>query len=147
MDKKYRVTEVNICTFEHINNKCVRPRLNDYPHARLCVIDKQKNIAIDIYHELKYDFLETLNMTYFINGSMSKIRENKRAAIQPIITIDLTDDEVKKASMIIKKLEDGYNFIDGNDVLSNEQYLELVEKEFQEKYENINNKQIVKRKK
>ena len=146
MDKRYRITEVNICTFEYISDKCVKPRLNSYPHFRLCVIDKEKSIAIDIYHELKYDFLKTLNMVYFINGSISNIRENKRAAVQPIITLDFTNDEIIRAKKIIKKLEEGYQFKDGNDVLNNEQYLELVEKEFQEKYKNIDNKQLVKRK-
>ena len=40
MKNKYRLTNVNICTFEFAKPGLIRPMLNEFPTSRLCVIDK-----------------------------------------------------------------------------------------------------------
>lgn len=133
MNDKYKIAEVQICTFECVAPGAIRPKLNEYPIARLCVIDTEKNIAIDVKHGCKYDFLESSSMISFMNGAHKKIKENKRAAFSPHVFLgfDSKEDREKTQGIIIK-LENGYEFLDGNDLFTNEEYLELVNKERQE---------------
>lgn len=131
---KYKVAEVQICTFEFVKGGLFRPNLNQYPIARLCVIDTKNNVAIDVKHECKYDYLETLSMLNFMNGASKKIKENKRAALCPYMFLGFENkDDREKTYEIIKKLENGYEFIEGNDLYTNEEYLDLVFKEREEK--------------
>lgn len=135
MKEKYSVNEVNICTFDTYENGLIRPNLNKYPVRRLCVIDNERKIAIDVMHELKYDFLDTFNQDYFINGSSKKIKPNRRAALFPLLYFSTDLDSLKRVRNIIQKLESGYEFKDGNEVLSNEKYLEIVNQENDKKDE------------
>ena len=64
-------------------------------------------------------------MLYLINGASSKIRKGRRAAIQPIANPNLRNIDRLKVELIIKKLDNDDEFIDGNKVLSNEDYLKL----------------------
>ena len=130
MNKKYQVNQVNICPFK-ISERGVRPMLNEYPTARLCVIDKEEGFVIDVNHELKYDFLESSSMLYLINGASKKIRENRRVALNPLVNLGISDEDQKKVENVLYKLEIGYEFEDGNDVLSNEEYLRKIEEEKQ----------------
>ena len=57
MKNKYAINKVNICVFEFSGDSFVRPCLDKYPDLRLCVIDNEENIAIDVEHKLKYDYL------------------------------------------------------------------------------------------
>lgn len=127
MKERFSINEIHICTFERINN-LFKPNLNEYP-LRFCVVDKSNGIVIDIEHELKYDYVETVSGLYFINESMKKIRDNKRAAIFPMTLIDIDEDIRKRANNIINRLKSGEEFKDGNDVLGNEEYLNIVAKE------------------
>ena len=133
MENKYRISEVNICTFT-FEEHGIRPNLNSYPIVRLCVIDKDNNIAIDVNHGCKYDFLESTSMISFMNGASKKIKENKRAAFNPIafLGFENKEDEIKTQD-IINKLKNGYEFLDGNDLYNNEEYIELVTKESDER--------------
>ena len=116
MPDKYVIKDVNICTFSFDQNGNIKPNLNDYPIIRTCVIDTEKNIAIDINHELEYDYIETHSRLYFINGASKKIIENKRAAIFSYYIMSLDKKVEDKAKSIIKRLEKGTKFPDGNDV-------------------------------
>ena len=143
-EEKYIVREVNVCTFNLADNGYVRVNIQDFPDLRLCVIDTENNIAIDVNHELKYDFLGTQSTLAFYNFSIDKIKGNKRAALLPINVSDLEDEQEKRVNAIIKKLKKGFEFEDGNEVLTNEQYLELVEQETEQKYEKTKQKKIFK---
>lgn len=125
MNSKYQVFEFNICTFKLTPNGII-PNLSDYPYRRLCVLDNTRNKAIDVNQELEYDYIKTMNGLYFVNESYKKIKENKRAAIFSVINIYLDSNQLKKCKKVIKKLEDGHKFLDGNDALSNEEYLEIL---------------------
>ena len=146
MSKKYQVNHVNICPFK-ITDRGFIPMRNEYPTTRLCVIDRDEGFAIDVNHELKYDFLESSSMLYFMNGASKKIKENKRAAINPITNLGLSEEDKKKVENILWKLEIGYEFEDGNDVLSNEEYLRKIEEEKQKIEEKPKVKRLSKRKK
>ncbi len=146
MSKEYQVNQVNICPFK-IMERGFKPLLNEYPTARLCVIDKEQGIAIDVNHELKYDFLESSSMLYLLNGASKKIKENKRVAVNSIVNFGLSNEEQAKVDNVIKKLEIGYEFEDGNDVLSNEEYLKKIEEDNQISKEKPKMKIISRRKK
>ena len=123
---------MQICTFT-FEKYGIRPNLNKYPFTRLCVIDTENKIVIDVNHGCKYDFLESTSMISFMNGASKKIKENKRAAFNPITFLGYgTIDDEKKTQDIVNKLKNGYEFLDGNDLYSNEEYLELVTKESEE---------------
>ena len=98
----------------------------DYP-TRVCVIDNKEKIAIDIQMGLKYDYIETQSKLFIFNEYVDKIKENKRVAMGTIKNISSIDENlIKLGKSIIKKIENKKLFIDGNDVLSNEEYLKIV---------------------
>ena len=129
MKERFEIKELHICSFK-LQKTGVHPELEKYPQ-RLCVIDNERGKAIDIKHELEYDYIETMSGLYLINSSIDKIKENKRAAIFPIITyLSMIDEkDLLRAKRIITFLESGKKYADGNTVLSNEEYLKQVQKE------------------
>ena len=131
MEDGFFITEMYICTFSKVG-ELLKPNINEYP-MRFCVLDDVNKIAIDIESGLKYDYVETMSMLYFINNSYLKIKDNKRVAIFPIKLIDIEPDMETKAHKIIKKLKNGVEFDDGNEVLDNESYLKSVTKKQKEK--------------
>ena len=143
MKEKYSVNEVNICTFNLENGKN-KTNLNSFPQTRLCVIDNEAGIAVDVKHELKYDFIETVSGLYFVSYALDKIKDNRRVAVFPLLNIGISEDECKMAKSVINKLESGYEFQDGNIALSNEEYLKVLELE---KLNSTNQKKYFKRKK
>ena len=125
--KNYKVVKLKICTFDIINNIVFRPNLEKYPESKTCVIDLKKKIAIDIMDDVKYDYIETINGRDFIEMSSKKIKPEKRVAVFPeYSTIYLDQNEKYKVGEIIKKLESGYEFLDGNQVYNNEEYLRHI---------------------
>lgn len=128
MSNKYSVNEVSICTFT-FEDGIIKSNLNEFPQTRLCVINKEAGFAIDVRHELKYDFLETVSGLYFVSRAIDKINGNKRVAVFPLVNLGLTEEERVMVNNIIKKLEAGCEFIDGNDALSNDEYLKVLELE------------------
>ncbi len=143
--QRYTLEQVNICTFAIGGGQFIRPNLEDYPNLRLCVIDNQDSIAIDVNHQLKYDYLKTQSMLYFLNDVSKKIKPEKRAAVFSNINFGFDEDQIRKANKIIKKLQKGYVFKDGNEVLNNEEYKILAEQEALEEIEE-NEKKYIKRK-
>ena len=130
MKKQYSVALFNICTFSINEVGIISTNLNEYPITRLCVIDADRSIVIDVNHELKYDYLQTSSRLYFLNKVKDRIKDNRRFAINlnGILPI-LSDKEILKIEKIKKKLDSGYDFVDGNDFLSNEEYKKKVKEE------------------
>ena len=134
MNERFRIMEFCICTFDK-TNEFYRPNINDYPR-RLCVIDNDNGLVIDIEHGLKYDYIETINGKYAINNSLSKVESGKRSAIFPIVAFNVDNRTMSKALKIVERLKKNETFLDGNDVLNNEEYLKKVikdEQSFQKK--------------
>ena len=131
MEDGFFITEMYICTFSKVG-ELLKPNINEYP-MRFCVLDDVSKIAIDIESGLKYDYVETMSMLYFINNSYLKIKDNKRVAVFPTKLIDIEPNIKNEAHKIIAKLKNGVEFNDGNEVLDNENYLKSVTKKQKEK--------------
>lgn len=127
MNDRFSIAIMPICTF-YIKEGFVYPN-TEYP-SRLCVIDNKNNIVVDVKNELKYDYIKTMSNLYVINESIKKIRENKRAAIYPAtFLIDVSDYDRQHAENIMERLQAEEEFRDGNEALSNEEYLESLKNE------------------
>lgn len=124
MNKNYSVEQVFICPFE-INDDSYEPKVGDY-QFRWCVIDELKKIAGDIEHELKYNYIKTLNNRNFVDESYNLIEKDKRAAIFPVKNFDIPEDIFRKANMIITYLKLERDYRDGNEVYDNEKYLSII---------------------
>ena len=125
MNDRFKITEIRVCPFEIINDK-LSPNLN-YPF-RKCVIDMEKNIAVDIELNIQYDYLPTMSDLYFLSSCRDKVKDNRRVAVFPVASILFDEKVFISASQIIKKLMNNEELIDGNEYLCNEAYLEIVSK-------------------
>lgn len=140
MESRFEIVQIRICPIYNQGYGKLKPDLN-YPN-RYCVIDKEKEIAVDINMGLKYDYLRTSSNLYFMYNDANKIKGNRRVALFPIEKFGF-DYDVNSAELIIEKLKNGVEFQDGNEVFNNEQYLEYLN---QEKLEKANEPQKVKQK-
>ena len=125
MEDRFKLEEINICPIHKIQEKFLKPDTN-YP-TRYCVIDEEKEIAVDIKTKLKYDYVKTISNLYFINKSYEKIKDNKRLAILPFATFFVDEKYRVEGNFIIDQLKNGVEFQDGNEVFNNEQYLEYLD--------------------
>lgn len=140
--ERFLVAQMFICPFVIRDDKGIVPDLN-YP-LRFCVIDKERKIVVDIKNKLKYDYVETISMLYFINDSLKKIRNNKRVGVFPVLPIPIDLEINELSNDIITKLENSEDFKEGNEVLSNEEYLKSIENENLELVEKKNNESSIK---
>ena len=145
MGERFFVREIHVCPFDRTDIGKLRPNLEEYP-TRYCVIDKEKQIAIDIELKLKYDYIETISWLHFVNQSYEKIKEDKRVAVYPYKLINDNDFDLVEAIKIINKLKKGYEYPDGNELYNNEKYLEYINEE-KIKKDNRKTKKLGKRKK
>lgn len=122
-DNRYEITMLYICPFNFLSSINIIPDLN-YP-PRLCVVDKKKKIAIDIENRLKYDYLQTTSRLYS-NSIKDKITNSKRVAIPALFCVNTTKTFYRKCIKIMKDLDDGVFFADGNEVLNNEEYFKYI---------------------
>ena len=127
-ENRYIVCWLQICPFERLEGGILKPNRDDYPY-RLCVFDKNEDIVIDVKTHHKYNYIHT-SLVYFMHEEAKKIELGKRYAIKklPSFMFPVTDEESKLALNIIRKMESGYGFIDGN-IFSNEDYLKIVKNE------------------
>lgn len=129
MENKPRITKLHICCFEKYNENILKMNLEKYPE-RLCIIDAEKNFVIDVETRHEYEYVKTVNMLYFLSDLESKkISPGKRVACfeYSFLSIgNLSSDELRKCKDIIELLKKGYKFPDGNQELTNEEYLELI---------------------
>lgn len=144
MNEKYSINTVSICPVETINNKHKKPLVDAYPELRLCVIDNENKFAIDVIHELKYQYIDTINNRYLKDNLIYNVDDGKRIAIFPNKLMLTSDVTRKMCEDVIDKLESGYIFPDGNEVLDNRMYLELLGRERKQQKSKI--KKIIKRK-
>lgn len=140
MEDRFKIEEIHICPVLKIGNS-FKPNL-EYP-TRYCVIDEEKEIAIDIETKLQYDYVKTISRLYFISQSYEKINGDRRVAIFPLATLICGGKYRVEGNFIIDQLKNGVEFQDGNEVFNNEQYLEYLN---QEKGEKVDEPQKVKQK-
>ncbi|MDO4962598.1 MAG: hypothetical protein Q4E75_00635 [bacterium] len=126
-ENRFEIVCIYICPFIFVNEINVLPNFSDYP-VRNCVIDKEKNIVIDIETEQQYDFLPTVSRLFVLTKFKDKIKDGKRVGVKGMPSKTFTLDEIEKSKKIIKRLQNGEKFIDGN-LISNEDYLKLISKE------------------
>ena len=136
--KKYDICWLQICPFDRLEGGILKPNRDDYPY-RLCVLDRESSIAIDVKDEVSYEYIRT-STVYFLNQESKKIEKDKRYAIMElnIYMKGIEKEDYIRANGIINKLNAGKEFIDGNSI-SNEEYLKNINNE--------NNKVIVKKRK
>ena len=126
-DKNYKIVKMHICSFERKNGILLFD-MNKYPE-RLCVHDKKNKIIIDVETGHKYPYVRVLNMQSFYNVEEIKdLTQDKRVGCMEYATciVELNKETLKSCKNIIKLLQDGKCFPDGNEILSNEQYLEMI---------------------
>jgi len=126
VEKRFRVSEMHICPVYRIGTN-FKPDL-EYP-TRYCVIDNEREIAIDIKTKLKYDYVKTMSNLYFLSQSFEKIKGNNRVAIFPYANVNFDKYDIADVSIIIEQLKKDEQFQDGNEVYNNEQYLEYLKEE------------------
>ena len=136
--KKYDICWLQICPFDRLEGGILKPNRDDYPY-RLCVLDRESSIAIDVKDEVSYEYIRT-STVYFLNQEAKKVEKDKRYAIMEINLYmkGIEKEDYIRANKIINKLNAGKEFIDGNSI-SNEEYLKNINNE--------NNKVILKKRK
>ena len=128
MNNGYEIKEMHICKFEK-EQGIFKSDLNIYP-SRLCILDKKNNRVIEVETRHQYPYLKFINMSY-LNGDSKKedIYINKRYACNEYASLlfsKLDSNTLNKCKKIIDLLNSGYQFPNGNDELTNEQYLEMI---------------------
>lgn len=78
---------------------------------------------------MKYKYFRLINGIYYFND-LSDIKDNKRIAMEPYSTGYLDNKIMKKIEAIINNLENGKEYPDGNDVLTNDEYLKNTHKNY-----------------
>ncbi len=137
MNERFNICEIHICPVLKVGDS-FKPDL-EYP-TRYCVIDNEKQIAIDIKTKLKYNYIQTMSHLYFISQSYKKIKGDNRVAILPYASL-LYDGYDRKESMnIIEQLKNNVEFQDGNEVYNNKAYLEYLKQEAIKEEQNNKNK-------
>ena len=76
MSKKYQVNQVNICPFK-IMERGFKPMLNEYPTARLCVIDREEGFAIDVNH-LRGTGTNSLSTVSVLSSTIGIMMQSKK---------------------------------------------------------------------
>jgi len=122
INKNIRIIKVPICSFTINADKKIKLDIQEYP-CRLCVIDESKNIIVDIEHKLKYPYINKFDIL--------KIKENrgKRIGFIQYNSLELnklSSDELKSCVEVVKLLNQNYTFMDGNEILSNQEYLDVI---------------------
>jgi len=124
----YKIAKIHICNFEK-KEDFLKVNLNKFPE-RLCIIDEKNDIAVDVETKHQYPYIRTVSMMYFLNDTeVKKIKIGKRFACFEYFFLTLSglnSEELIECKKIIESLKKGIKYPDGNDMLTNEQYLELI---------------------
>jgi len=142
MNERFSIKKIHICPFDVTDLGHLRPDLS-YP-TRFCVIDNEKEIAIDIKTKLKYDYIPTVSQVNFLSESYKKITKDKRVAVISYATLNYNEINLEDVSKIIDDLKNDKEFIDGNEFFNNQQYMDFIN---QEQIKEKNQKTKIKRKK
>ena len=134
----YKIVKIHICNFEK-KDDLWKVNLNEFPE-RLCIIDNNNDIAIDVETKHQYTYIRTMSMMYFLNEmEVKKLKIGKRLACfeySLLLLSTLSSEEITQCQEIIEALKQGFKYPDGNDMLTNEQYLELINKDKNKKESN-----------
>lgn len=137
MDERFNVCEIHICPVYKVGDSFKPDR--EYP-TRYCVVDEEREIAIDIKTKLKYDYVKTMSHLYFISQSYKKIKGDNRVAILPYASLLSDGCDRQEAISIIEQLKNNVEFQDGNEVYDNKSYLEYLKEETLKESQNNKNK-------
>lgn len=137
MDERFNVCEIHICPVYKVGDSFKPDR--EYP-TRYCVVDEEREIAIDIKTKLKYDYVKTMSHLYFISQSYKKIKGDNRVAILPYASLLSDGYDRPEAISIIEQLKNNVEFQDGNEVYDNKSYLEYLKEETLKESQNNKNK-------
>lgn len=127
-----RISRIHICVFEKNNENKIKIDTQKYPD-RICVIDEEKNIAIDVQTKHQYPYIRIVNRLYFASSDeVERVKYGKRNACFECHTLpmlEFTSLELNRCNEVIEQLKQGVEFLDGNEVLTNEEYLEMIKNE------------------
>lgn len=127
--KNIITSKIHIVPFERDKDNILKGCFDQYP-PRLCVIDDDNSIAVDVETCMQYPYIRTFSSIYFYNEiEKNKIKIGKRFACRPYVLFNedsLSTDLLKRKKEIINLLNQGVTFPDGNEELTNEEYLELI---------------------
>jgi hypothetical protein len=137
MQERFDICEIHICPVYKVGES-FKPDI-EYP-IRYCVIDKEKEIAIDIKTKLKYDYVKTMSHLYFMSQSYKKIKGDNRVAILPYAPLSFDNCDLDEAKKIKEQLENNVEFQDGNEVYDNKAYLEYLKQEALKENNKVKNK-------
>ena len=126
-EKKFFAVKAIISPFTKTKTKTTFD-YDNFAESRLCVIDSDETFVVDVIHGLKYDYIKTINGVYYKPGEMEKIVDGQRYAIYSDY-IGCTEGEQKMALEAIRLLEEGYEFPEGNEVLNNIDYYNVIQNE------------------
>ena len=126
-DKNYKILKMHICSFRR-KNGILTFDMEKYPE-RLCVFDKNHKMVIDVETGHQYSYIRVLNgQSFYDIEDVKMLTENNRVACMEYATFiyDLEKETLEKCKNIIKLLQKGHVFPKGNEMLSNEAYLETI---------------------
>lgn len=124
-NENYEIVIMHICKFER-SDKDLILNLNKYPE-RLCVLDKNRNVAVDVNTAYEYPYVKIMNMAYSID-----LDEHKRYACieyKSSLGLKAKKEDLLLCQEIINLLKQGFTFPDGNKELTNQEYLEMLKEE------------------
>lgn len=129
---KIRIAKIHICSFEKVNDKDFKFNVEKYPE-RLCVIDENRDIVVDVETKHEYPYVETTSTLHFINNMyINQISEGQRVACYEYVVMlpnqELSSKEIDECNKIFNLLKQGKSFKKGNEELTNEEYLEMINK-------------------
>ena len=120
-DVNYKIVRMHIGSFERINGILAFDK-NKYPE-RVCVHDKENKIVVDVETLHRYPYVRILNQQeIYYKEDVKFLTPNNRVGCMEYVTFlnDIGEEQLKQAQSIIRLLNGGYNFENGNLVLSNE---------------------------
>lgn len=122
VNKNNRIIKVPICPFSITENDKIKLDNQEYP-CRLCILDEAKKIIVDVEHKLKYPYVNRFDLV--------ELEQNKGKRVGFIqynfLELNkLNSEELKNCVEVVKLLNKNYNFKDGNEELTNEDYLKAV---------------------
>lgn len=130
-DQNIRLAKMHICKFNKINNNEFKINLSEYPE-RLCVIDESKGIVIDIETMHQYPYVNIMNMQHLcIDNFQKNIIADKRVACIEYFNFgefELDLSTIFKYHIIKKLIKNGKSFPNGNEELTDEEFLNIVHK-------------------
>lgn len=127
--KKYEICWLQICPFnvesKYDSKRIYIPDRENYPY-RLCVLDKNKKVAVDVLLKKSYTYIET-SLMYFLGNEASKIEKDKRYACMKLANhmLPCSNDDCIKAIQVLNDMKNGFEYEDGNGI-SNSEYLEII---------------------